>query len=568
MASLEPDKYQQVQNRYKNDELSTVEFLAEQLAESCVVFHSVDWLHARRYDVAVGEIDICVVGPAGKVVIIEQKNGPLKHTEEGALVKLYGNKAKNPNDQIVRARNGLLNAWGKTHKKQLMITPLIYLPDHKIPSDAALAADLACVVDANNKGQLAHIVARYLGPEVAPTEASNKHKESVLSFFRNELDLVPCVGALLEHQELHYTKHQNRSANVIKQLSFSPRHLLIEGRAGSGKTQLAMELFSDALERGLKPLYLCYNRPLADELQRLNSHDVGIISNIDRFIHSFMSEHAEVDVSGKATGDAYKNLRDLALTIKPSDAWLFNVLIIDEGQDFDTLMFNCAKHFLSDNAEITVLRDLQQNVYQKGFELKPTVTYALNTNYRCSNEIVAFTDALLGTDIVQTSEGLSFGNSSGVGTSIQHYACGQDYVEPLIKLVHQHLAQGYTLDDIVILVGKGQEHSWLMQQSQLAAWSLRRFTRDYDEQGQQIYSAGELLVETVYRFKGKQKPVVIVTELEFDHWNNKVESLLYTACTRAKLSLNVLISDTSLQVYIDRAKSVEVNDVSTSVVTS
>jgi len=548
MARIEPSfSSNQEARRFKGDEKDTVDFLANALPDSCVVFHSIDWLKNNTHDVGIGEIDICIVGPTGRAVIIEQKNGALKKTEKGQLIKKYGSKLKNPNDQIIRSRNALVNSWNKSLQGEpLKLTPLIYLPDHIVSDHGALAVDLSCVVDASNKDELAKIVSNYLA--LKNNKSKPKKMEAVLNFFRNELELVPDVGALMERQENHYCYHQNKISTLLKQLSFSPRHLLIDGKAGSGKTQLAAEQFSELLKRGKRPLFLCYNRPLADELETLFTNGNGVISNVDRFVHQYMEGRAIYDPADRDIPDLYSSLREMALSEPPPEHWMFDALIIDEAQDFDESRYKFSCHFLKPNSEITVLRDIGQNVYQEGFKFSPTVTLSLENNYRCSEEIVAFTDALLGTDIKKTSEGLSF----GINANIQTYEAGQKFFGPLIREIQQYLNDGYSLDDMVVLVGKGQERSWLMKQDQIGMWPIKRFTGKYNEAGEQIYSEGELLVETVYRFKGKQKPVVLLTELDFSEWTDRIKCLIYTGCTRARLGLSVFISNQAEQVFLNK----------------
>jgi superfamily I DNA and RNA helicase len=53
--------------------------------------------------------------------------------------------------------------------------------------------------------------------------------------------------------------------------------LLVEGVAGSGKTLLAVQRALDSASQGLKTLFLCYNKTLAQELRhhlRVSSIDV------------------------------------------------------------------------------------------------------------------------------------------------------------------------------------------------------------------------------------------------------------------------------------------------------
>lgn len=63
---------------------------------------------------------------------------------------------------------------------------------------------------------------------------------------------------------------------------------------------------------------------------------------------------------------------------------------------------------------------------------------------------------------------------------------------------------------------RGRDQSELLRHDRLGANALRSFTGQYDLLGQPEYSGGEVLIESVYRFKGQSAPAVIPAEIDFD----------------------------------------------------
>jgi hypothetical protein len=64
-----------------NRELETLALLADGLDETYTIYHGVHWTRIGRHNYAVfGEIDFVVLGPTGKLLMIEQKNGFLSET--------------------------------------------------------------------------------------------------------------------------------------------------------------------------------------------------------------------------------------------------------------------------------------------------------------------------------------------------------------------------------------------------------------------------------------------------------------------------------------------------------
>jgi len=78
-------------------EIETLETLRRDLPGSYTVYHGVHWTHLDKGFAIFGEADFVVVGPSGRVLVIEQKSGPLEETPDG-LAKVYelthGDRAK------------------------------------------------------------------------------------------------------------------------------------------------------------------------------------------------------------------------------------------------------------------------------------------------------------------------------------------------------------------------------------------------------------------------------------------------------------------------------------------
>src|SRR5574343_64803 len=83
-------------------EIETLAQLADGLSDDYTIFHGVHWtrIHQGRHAI-VGEIDFAIVGPTGKLLLVEQQSGFLAETP-GGLVKRYGQKDKQVAMQLAR----------------------------------------------------------------------------------------------------------------------------------------------------------------------------------------------------------------------------------------------------------------------------------------------------------------------------------------------------------------------------------------------------------------------------------------------------------------------------------
>lgn len=76
---------------------------------------------------------------------------------------------------------------------------------------------------------------------------------------------------------------------------------------------------------------------------------------------------------------------------KPEN-WLFDTVIVDEGQDFQPIWYDILESFMSDGADILWLQDPEQNLrMQAPVQLPPSfVGYRCITNYRSPTSIARF----------------------------------------------------------------------------------------------------------------------------------------------------------------------------------
>jgi hypothetical protein len=243
-------------------EVETLGELATGLDETYTIYHGVHWTRVERGHAIVGEIDFAIVGPTGKLLLIEQKTGPLIETPDG-LAKNYGSKEKEVPFQMARSADALHERLRKFCKgEQTFVDSLLYCPDYRIRQPGTAGIDPARIVDATKKAHLVPIIQAILpaSGDVLPA------KDKVHRFLGDILELVPEVHAVLGEAGRLYTRLSGGLAQWARKIEFEPFRLRVIGTAGSGKTQLAMAVYRDAVREGKRPLYVCYNRPLADHI--------------------------------------------------------------------------------------------------------------------------------------------------------------------------------------------------------------------------------------------------------------------------------------------------------------
>ena len=107
-------------------------------------------------------------------------------------------------------------------------------------------------------------------------------------------------------------------------------------------------------------------------------------------------------------------------------------------------------------------------------------------------------------------------------------------------------------DEVALLSFRGREGSTLLGFNQLGKHTLRTFTGDYDASGRPVYSDGDVVAESVYRFKGQSAPAVVLAEIDFETLDDKAVRKLFVGATRASMKLVLVLSERAAGVLLSR----------------
>src|SRR5574337_805711 len=240
-------------------EIETLALLERALPSEYTIYHGVHWSSLAQGFSIYGEVDFAIVNPAGDLLLIEQKSGFLEETPDG-LVKRYAGKTQRVAAQISRSlhtlQGKLLAALGG---EAVRLEYLLYCPDYRVKNPGSAGLEAARIVDASRREQLAAVIRAAL-----PAGAGHPRAAKVHRFLRDILHLEADVSALVGQARALVTRVSGGLAEWARRLDFEPFRLRVTGTAGSGKTQLALAEYRAAVESGRRPLYVCFNRPLAD----------------------------------------------------------------------------------------------------------------------------------------------------------------------------------------------------------------------------------------------------------------------------------------------------------------
>ena len=140
----------------------------------------------------------------------------------------------------------------------------------------------------------------------------------------------------------------------------------------------------------------------------------------------------------------------------------------------------------------------------------------------------------------------------GVGTSF--YEDPADQPRLVGRIVGRLLKDRFQAKDIAVLSCRGLESAALKGIERVGNHTLARFTGDYDLFGNQVYTSGQILFDTVRRFKGQQAAAVILTDVapREQHLARELQ-VLFCGMTRATVRLDLVCDGSNTWVAERRA---------------
>jgi hypothetical protein len=527
-------------------ELETLEQLAESLDDTYSVYHGIHWTNIDTRNYAIhGEIDFAVVSPAGKILLIEQKTGELDETLNG-LEKTYGDKHKNVPFQIARNMHGLQHRLKQKLKGgAVFVDSILYCPDYRIKKLGTAGIDPNRIIDFKRKGQLIQIIKSIIPPE----EANPSIQELIHQFLSDILEIVPDVNAVIGQNERFYTRVSGGLSEWAQRLEFTPFRLRVIGTAGSGKTQLALAVFRESIKQGRKPLYVCYNRSLADHVSK-----IAPVGGLVTGYHQLGDSTAKLlnTPIDHLSSDAFVRMESTLDNFHPSDDQLFDDLIVDEGQDFKATWSANLLRLLRPSGKAWWLEDPLQNVYSRDpISLDGWVTIRSDANFRSPrkvihgiNEILKLTPAIVSSSPIDGGEVdvLTYGNQS-------------ELLPRTLDALDRACKFGFELKQIALLTFRGRESSFFTPFTQIGRYTLRAPIKGkYDALGNPEYSEGEIATDSVHRFKGQSAPCVVLTEIDFSQLDENSKKRVFVGATRATMKLILVLSTRTLDNLINRAE--------------
>jgi hypothetical protein len=463
------------------------------------------------------------------MLLVEVKAGDVELID-GKLVKLYGRRehdvARETRMQHAAMLNRLAESGLNAH-----VTGCVVLPDFRVDEAAIVAMPRERIIDASAYAQLGTRVR-----ELLEQGSSRSDVESLRRFLGNVFKVSIDLQVLGDQVRQTSRRLADGLATWVPRIASPSGVVRIQATAGSGKTQLALRLLDDAAAAGQRALYACFNRTLADHIGRIAPARARVSSSHEFCVEHWRRTQGEPDFTAEgifqAVVDRYgRDAQDFEA--------LYDLVIIDEGQDFDPAWVASLLPQLKEDGRLYLLEDEAQRLYERdGFDLDGAVGVRCNDNFRSPRAIVDVINAL------GLAEGTVEARSPYAGElpTFRAYDDDRGLRRQTLAAVESLRERGISFAEIVVLSARGHGRSHLLKEAKLGAFALRKFLGRYTADGEPVWPEGELLIESVHRFKGQSAMGVVLAEVDFERLDVGTCRRLFVGMTRAQLGLEVVVS--------------------------
>lgn len=536
-------------------EMRLLAAFADQLDDEHLVMHSVAWISKPGgQEPRDGESDFLICHPRHGVLVVEVKGGRID-LDYGALQWTSTDRdgvahaIKNPFEQAKRGKYGIPEklkenlVWQRLRIGRITLGHAAFFPD--VGDGSRLRGPDAPPEIIGDRGDMENLAAWTAGAfsywrdenqrDRRADEIGSRGIETIRHIFARVAKTRPLLSARLQDEERERIELTRKQAGVLDFL-VRQRRVMIAGGAGTGKTLIAREKAVRLAEEGFRTLLVCYNRGLADHLREqcagIGNLDVASFHQVcHRWIDRARAELGR-DLMAEArsdypVGDAFDHHQPIALAIA-IDALgpAYDAVIVDEAQDFGDEFWMPIEMLLTrpEEALLYVFLDENQDIYGRSAAIpikgEPIV---LDRNCRNTGPIHAaayryYRGAPVEPPGISGIE-LKLVTASGIENQARKIAA------LITKLVAEEKVAPH---DIAVLLCDTADRA-AREQALLATSipSSAKFGK------LEAYGPGSITVDSVARFKGLERAVIILWALEGCSPTRDRETL-YVGMSRAK----------------------------------
>ncbi len=523
------------------------------------VLHSVSWIARQpRRHAQDGEADFLLFHPGSGMLVVEVKGGGIRRdASSGEWFSIdrgmREHHIKDPFAQARRAQHVILDKlrehpeWSRAAPRRVLAGYGVAFPDlqraEQLSGPERPSAIIATAVELSNIAHWIESAFEWWRNEDTSVAALGRGAAALIErVFARDIRVAPLVSQRLAEEDQQRIELTAQQARLLRALG-ARRRVAIKGGAGTGKTVLALEKARQLAREGFRTLLLCFNRPLAEHLRRVEASSLPIEvrsfhelcgDRVQRVLGTTGRDLLRVSQQEYSRGDKFRVQLPYALALAVEETGeRFDAIVVDEAQDFHAEFWLPVEMLLADtrHSPLYVFYDNNQAVYRRpdALPIPPEEEFELTVNCRSTRAIheAAYRYYLGSHTDPPPIAGVPVALHSETGMTGQ--------VQTIARLVREFIQAGRVApEDIAVIIGDATLKAPF--QDLLSRHSLPRgvaWTFDATPQPSGVRA------ESCLRFKGLEAAILLLCGVDALSAEEHRETL-YVALSRAKSELHIL----------------------------
>lgn len=557
MAKMFPEKFPiKIEEERKPSSERAVYTALSDLPNDYYVFYNINWQQINDCRVPIeSEADFIIVHAEKGILILEVKGGGIVYDAKNDLWSSQDRNGqvhiiKDPVRQGVKTKHWLLNELKKmTAFKNIRsrIWNSVCFPDTSIPTNTYLKTDLdrRQILDHHDlkeiKKSINQIFDFLFQSDLSGEPPGVLGMEALVTLLGASFTLKSPLSIQLNEEEQELIQLTENQYKLFSWMG-KRKNVAISGCAGSGKTMLGLMRAQRLSDIGLGVLFLCYNKPLADFLKpKLENGTVITFHGLcEKAAKELEKRDYRSDNSERLFTEIYPSL---LIEYAEKNQLQFDAIIVDEAQDFHENYWMAVASLLKPDSYLYIFFDDNQNIFEGDTTFQGLISsepFELFEN--CRNTRLIHDDVR---KFHATPKNIESNAPLGREPRWINYSTNEELKIGIRKeLDRLHNKNNVDLEKIIILTTKSETNSIFKE-----GLKLGNFIISWKPVSKNIVE-----VSTIHSFKGLERSVVIIAEL--DNQSPDLEKLLYIGCSRAKTELTCFYKDNienilALQMVID-----------------
>jgi superfamily I DNA/RNA helicase len=516
------------------------------LSNEWVVLHNVKWVgkdaQGRPCD---GQTDFIIGHAKIGILVVEAKGGLIAYNEGVYTSKDRNGEVhfiKDPFEQATAAKHNLIARLQATKgwpNSRVLFGHAAALPDSVIESEWFRPnAPKKIIIDFTDLQSIETCLKRvfsfWKGEKGGGSPPGERPLELMIRTFALSTEIRnPLLAEKAREDAENISILTERQFRYLRFLS-GQRRAAISGCAGAGKTFLAVEKARQLASNGMRVLFTCFNRPLADHigLELKYNLQFDVFSFHQVCVH--WTRKSGQSLPGRESDPNYfiDTLPNGLLRAIDTLGSQYDAIIVDEAQDFRIEWMEVLPHLLHDpdNGIFYVFYDNNQQLYRDRSSISgESESYQLDENCRNTQSVFNVVKHFYKGTVEIRAIG-----PDGVPIEVLWYKSRDEGLKLLRNELHKLFEEArFTRNEVAILTPLGANTSNL--------FGLR--LGNYTLSEQLPLSPGEVFVTTVRKFKGLERPVIVLAEIDSRMDTGQIEEIMYVGTSRAKTHLILLVSE-------------------------